>query len=56
MHVILFIVAGLIFAYWLFGISQPQYNRPTIFRKQIGIYGVLIVAASFAFAGYLLLK
>ncbi len=54
MHIIFFIIAGLIFAYWLNGMSQPRYNRPMIFWKPTGIYGVLIAAAFFAFVGYLL--
>jgi hypothetical protein len=54
MHIIFFIVAGLIFACWLFGMSQPRYNRPMIFWKPTGIYGVLIAIFVFAIVGYLL--
>lgn len=54
MHIIFFIVAGLTFAYWLFGMSEPRYNRPIIFWRPTGIYGVLIAATFFVFVGYLL--
>jgi hypothetical protein len=56
MNIIFFIVAGIVFAYWLYGMSQPRYNRPMIFWKPKGVYGVLIVAAFFAFVGYILLR
>ena len=54
MHIIFFIVAGLIFGYWLFGISRTRLHTPRIFWKPVGTYGVLIAAAFFALVGYLL--
>ena len=51
MKILFFIFAGIIFAYWLFGMSQPRYNKPMIFRNTKGIYGILIAAAFFVFLG-----
>lgn len=53
MHILFYILAGIVFAYWLFGIIQPRYNRPMIFWKPIGVFSVLIVAVLFAWVGYL---
>ncbi len=54
MHIIFFIIAGIIFAFWLLGMSRPRLNRPMIFWNPTGIYGVLIAVFVFAIAGYLL--
>jgi len=54
MHVVIYILAGSVFAYWLYGISQPYYNRPKILWKPSGIYGVLFVAISLVLIGYFL--
>ncbi len=54
MHIIFFVIAGLIFAYWLWGISRSRLHKPKIFWKPAGIYGVLIAAIVFALVGYLL--
>lgn len=52
-HILFYILAGVVFAYWLFGVFQPRYNRPKIFWKPIGVFSVLIVAVLFAWVGYL---
>ena len=55
MHIIFFIIAGLIFVYWLYGMSrQSVLSKPKIFWKPTGVYGILITAAFFALIGYLL--
>jgi hypothetical protein len=56
MHAIFFVIAGLIFAYWLWGISRSRLHKPKIFWKPTGTYGVLIAAIMFALVGYLLSK
>ena len=52
MHVVIYILVGIVFAYWLYGISQHYYNRSKILWKRFGIYGVLFVAMSLALIGY----
>ncbi len=44
MSILLWLLAGIVFLYWLFGLSQPVHNKPQILRSALGGLGVLATA------------
>lgn len=54
MRALFLIGAAIVFAFWLFGMSQPPYNRPMIFWKPVGRYGILLFAILMAVLGLFL--
>jgi hypothetical protein len=55
MYVFFFLVGGLIGAYWVWGMSQFPENKPLVFWKPTGKYGILIVAVVLILIGFFLL-
>jgi hypothetical protein len=55
MYVLFFLVGGLIGAYWIWGMNQFPANKPLVFWKPTGKFGILIVAIVFILIGFLLL-
>jgi len=55
MYIVLFILGGLVFAYWFWGMNQFPENKPLIFWKPTGKYGILIVAVVLILIGFSLL-
>lgn len=51
MAFLLWLLAGLVFLYWLYGLSQPLSNKPQILRGPRGGLGVLGTAILLAILG-----
>jgi len=56
MYIVFFILGGLVFAYWFWGMNQFPENKPLIFWKPTGKYGILFTAIFLIILGFLLLK
>jgi hypothetical protein len=54
-YIIFFILGGVVGAYWFWGVSQFPENKPLIFWKPAGKYGILFVAIVLILIGFLLL-
>jgi hypothetical protein len=54
-YIIFFVLGGSVGAYWFWGVSQFPENKPLIFWKPAGKYGILFVAIALIIIGFLLL-
>lgn len=55
MFIFFFVLGGVVGAYWVWGVSQSPANKPLIFWKPAGKYGILLLAIVLILIGFLLL-
>jgi hypothetical protein len=53
--IIFFILGGVVGAYWSWGVTQFPENKPLIFWKPAGKYGILFLAILLIIIGFLIL-
>jgi hypothetical protein len=54
MNILFFVLAILVFLYWLFGMSQPISNKPEILRGPLGGIGGLLLVVILVLLGIFL--
>jgi hypothetical protein len=54
MYIIFFILSGLLYAHWIWGMSKPKFNTPWVYQHKNWAYYVFGAATLFAIIGYLI--